>query len=955
MNIQEFREELCILKSGHQEKDVEALYKRAIKELLLDAGLYDKASEFIIDQKTTDGIIPALKEVSYSTKIDFTSKEVVRSYYDGYSILLECKKKSFTGDIDFTFSTIIQALTYLRQLRESKNIISMPLLVIFGSLEDCFVLPVDILMPFTYDLALQSNGRLYPASKAGFVEDNLKLKEILKGTISIRENMEIIRIDSAAFSFEYLLAKIREISEGISVPFELTERNIKYAFDVFCDTVLENKVMQDGSVDYAFFDKYFIPYEASSLKLSDSLSPAEKFARLKVSLFMNCVLNMDKIEVSGKEQVYSQETSNTLEVSRNIEIEGLFKMRVRILGFYSFRSRWNFNLTNAERETFKSMCDTFIENDTRRRRGDFYTPEVWVNEAHKLLEKHLGNDWKDNYVVWDCCCGTKNLTADRRFKNLYCSTLSKGDLDISQDRNKEALSFVYDFLNDDVYDFEKYCETRDINLLLDSKLFEATYKVVSETEFSNYIVGVKRSGEYRVSELLDSFVKGKDVLFLINPPYKNNSSVKSMAGNVEEAYSQDTNVRKLMGEFKVSPTDDLYLQFLFRICRFQELFGSVKIGLFAPSSLLVSEDKKKYRKYFLSYFSYNDGYVIQANQFAQVKGHWSIAFTLFDSFDKTVSVEKFLYSLKELSSLNISTDVGEKLFYSMDSKEPASKWVELSKRVTSDNFITLPCVSSAINITNKSKNCLLNLVGCLCVNGNKIETNQERVCLFSSSGGINGWKYVGITDENFLNVCSYFSARRLIISSWKSWQDEYMVPNTEHSLYSQWEKDCIVYSLFNNKSNQSSLRNVTLGDSVLSIYNEFFYLTREQVKNRVANPMDRDNINPAIEDDLRLHGEKDRFVALKLEEIYDDLSSDARAVLDYARELTLEMYNKKYRDAFNADHPEYHINTWDSGWYQVKGMLKEYKPEELKKFDAMYKSFSDRLRPLVYELGFLKK
>ena len=36
-------------------------------------------------------------------------------------------------------------------------------------------------------------------------------------------------------------------------------------------------------------------------------------------------------------------------------------------------------------------------------------------------------------------------------------------------------------------------------------------------------------------------------------------------------------------------------------------------------------------------------------------------------------------------------------------------------------------------------------------------------------------------------------------------------------------------------------------------------------------------------------------------------------------------------------------------------MLKEYKPDELKKFDSLYKSFSDRMRPLVYELGFLKK
>jgi crossover junction endodeoxyribonuclease RuvC len=39
----------------------------------------------------------------------------------------------------------------------------------------------------------------------------------------------------------------------------------------------------------------------------------------------------------------------------------------------------------------------------------------------------------------------------------------------------------------------------------------------------------------------------------------------------------------------------------------------------------------------------------------------------------------------------------------------------------------------------------------------------------------------------------------------------------------------------------------------------------------------------------------------------------------------------------------------------VNELIEEYKPDELKKFDALYKSFSDRMRPLVYELGFLKQ
>ena len=41
--------------------------------------------------------------------------------------------------------------------------------------------------------------------------------------------------------------------------------------------------------------------------------------------------------------------------------------------------------------------------------------------------------------------------------------------------------------------------------------------------------------------------------------------------------------------------------------------------------------------------------------------------------------------------------------------------------------------------------------------------------------------------------------------------------------------------------------------------------------------------------------------------------------------------------------------------YQIKAILKEYMPNELKEFNNMYKDFAEQLKPMVYELGFLKK
>ena len=61
------------------------------------------------------------------------------------------------------------------------------------------------------------------------------------------------------------------------------------------------------------------------------------------------------------------------------------------------------------------------------------------------------------------------------------------------------------------------------------------------------------------------------------------------------------------------------------------------------------------------------------------------------------------------------------------------------------------------------------------------------------------------------------------------------------------------------------------------------------------------------------------------------------------------------RELFNEDHKEYQILNADIGYYQLKALYKEYMKEELEGFKKLYKVLSDKMRPLVYELGFLKK
>ena len=128
--------------------------------------------------------------------------------------------------------------------------------------------------------------------------------------------------------------------------------------------------------------------------------------------------------------------------------------------------------------------------------------------------------------------------------------------------------------------------------------------------------------------------------------------------------------------------------------------------------------------------------------------------------------------------------------------------------------------------------------------------------------------------------------------------------------------------------------------------NSYFWMSKQEM----LDLAEKYNNDYTYEDALN---SDERFVYTKLQEIKDDLSPEAKTVLDKATELVKKSF--KYREMFNESHPEYQINNWDCGFYQIKALLKEFMPDDLKEFRNIYKQLADKMRPMVYELGFLKK
>ena len=208
---------------------------------------------------------------------------------------------------------------------------------------------------------------------------------------------------------------------------------------------------------------------------------------------------------------------------------------------------------------------------------------------------------------------------------------------------------------------------------------------------------------------------------------------------------------------------------------------------------------------------------------------------------------------------------------------------------------------------------------------------------FSSGTGCS------ILPINFDKCTALFSARKLIEKNWVNSKDEYLAPNEEHEKYQEFVNDSIVYSLFHSASNQSSLHQVEYKDKLWDIKNEFFFMSKNDIM-QLANDYGFDfTFNDA-------NVSSERYVYTKLQGI--ELSQEAKAVLNMAIDLVNASF--KYREMFYEEHPEYQIMNWDCGWYQIKGMLKEYMPNALKEFNELFKALGDKMRPMVYELGFLK-
>lgn len=288
--------------------------------------------------------------------------------------------------------------------------------------------------------------------------------------------------------------------------------------------------------------------------------------------------------------------------------------------------------------------------------------------------------------------------------------------------------------------------------------------------------------------------------------------------------------------------------------------------------------------------------------------------------------------------------VGEKVIYNCDNEVKASDWVreEVKKLKTFD----APQLSSFNKCKQKGYSQLVadSFGYYMCLNNNVYE-NATGQAIFTS--GMSRGHGLSIVPENILKVTSFFTARKAIQVNWINCKDEYLAPNESHESYEQFTHDSLIYSLFNNSSQQSSLRQIDYKNKKWDIKNEFFWLSKDDILN-----LAEENNYDELYKDAKTSDERFVYKKLFIDGVYNSLSPDAKEVLDAATILLRKSI--QMRKLMSDSNHEYHLSSWDAGYAQLKLVWKSYFPEEFKSFRQLYTNFENRMRPLVYELGFLK-
>ncbi|GAA9628826.1 hypothetical protein HpVa146_14060 [Helicobacter pylori] len=392
--------------------------------------------------------------------------------------------------------------------------------------------------------------------------------------------------------------------------------------------------------------------------------------------------------------------------------------------------------------------DLLVPSDVRERKGAFFTPRIWVEKSQEYLAKALGQDYQEDYIIWDCAGGTGNLLNGLTNKaNCFLSTLDSNDVAIVKElaaANKlnllENHVFQFDFLNDD-------------------------FKSVPKS----------------LQEILNDKEKRKKLIIYINPPYAEAGNKAKMSGTGEHKakVARNNKTHEKYKDLLGSGANELFAQFFMRI--YMELNGCI-MASFSTLKYLNSSNFKKFREVFKAKFL--EGFMVPADSFDNVKGQFPIGFLVWDTATPP---------LKPTNALNLEVfdSLGEFLGCKNIVNENVKNihmWLKQKEKI--ENMEILGYIDTPTPDFQGSPS--------VAIINNKNSSKRHSV-------------YFAIASSNILFGSVFFSIRHCIKATWQNDRDQFYAPYDDaFQDDSEFKNNCLTFMLFHTQNRITSTQGTTI-------------------------------------------------------------------------------------------------------------------------------------------------
>ncbi|MBL7785794.1 MAG: hypothetical protein JNM36_07800 [Chitinophagales bacterium] len=675
--------------------------------------------------------------------------------------------------------------------------------------------------------------------------------------------------------FQIIMAKVKHTIDTHSLLFYFDADDTEIA--TFIQTNLTNnntqtsKIQIDKNNFIAIYSKWLTSVKPS---IAVNWEIAKRNGLIDGDFYLADLLSKDNETI--KDKLYVLLKKDFYHLDRRIDEMGMFISRTTaFLDHQKAHTQfWN-KYERPPKEIYWDYIverrDLLVPQDVRERKGSFFTPQIWVELSQRYLADVLGEDWQDEYYIWDCAAGTGNLLAGLTNKyNIWASTIDQQDVDVMHDRIKNGANlldshvFQFDFLNDDF-----------------KKLPASLQDIINDPQ------------------------ERRKLIIYINPPYAETAKY----GQSKEGVSS-TKIRQQYKDKMSFAVNELFSQFFIRI---HEELPNVLLASFGKVKYITASNFTKFRTHFRATFK--KGFICRANTFDNVKGHFPIAFIIWDLSNKQdiESVTCDAYS-------NQGKIEQQKTFFAVKKGSVISDWLRLyfdkSKIIAYLRFMGPDFQgNTGIFFTNQPK---------------ESDLKESRITT--------------ITPRNLLQMCMYLSIRHCQSATWLNDRDQFLFPTEHWQTDSEFQNNCLIYALFHGQNKISSQG----GINHWIPFTEQEVAAKDKFKSNFMTQFIKGKLKPNGNGTL-LEEEKVRTTPLVF-------SPAAEAVFEAGKALWGYYHTQKNCD-INAslyDIREYFQGRNDGGKMNNHSNDEQYN-QLMDNLRQTLLLLGEQIAPKIYEYGFLKR